>query len=502
MILGSVWSRPSLARITTILCLALGLATSGCASFHVADTQPLPQAKLEPLGSARISQGGYRIDSLPVSRDAPDLLVLVAMSGGGKRSASFGYGALKGMRDLMVPTRFGPRPFLDQVDGISGVSGGSFPASYYGLYREKMFGQFEKEFLYDDTNSYIYGVYFLPWNWAWMVQPGIGTNDFMDRVYDRTMFHGATYADLQSRGRPLIAIGATDISYGTPFLFTQEMFDLICSDLSKLPISRAVAASNGFPGLFSPITLTDHAKSCGGRVPGWVRDVSPDQLKNPMSRIGQQALRAKRYLDADQTRYLHLADGGVSDNLAMRSAGGMMQALSAADLRERGYVHVRRLLVISVDGQGTQDSSVARRKEVGGLFAILGLVSGAQIDSYNFETLTVVNQQIQDVTKRLREARCAQGPIVDGTRCDDVKFELIHISLAGLPETPESERLLAIPTGLTLKRQDVDLLIQAGYDGITKSTELRAFLDDYPPMPLPASSRAGFRVASASAVRP
>ena len=109
----------------------------------------------------------------------------------------------------------------------------------------------------------------------------------------------------------------------------------------------------------------------------WLRRVNPDVPNQPLSRLGQQALRARRYLDADQTHYLHLSDGGVSDNLAMRSAGAMMQALSLADLRERGYLHVRRLLAISVDGQGTQDSSVARRKQVGGLFAVLGLVSGA-----------------------------------------------------------------------------------------------------------------------------
>lgn len=126
-----------------------------------------------------------------------------------------------------------------------------------------------------------------------MSRPGIGTNDFMDRVYDRTMFHGATYADLQARGRPLIAIDATDISYGTPFLFIQETFDLICSDLSKFPISRAVAASNGFPALFSPVTLTNNANSCGGREPGWVRDVSPDALKNPMSRVGATGIARK-----------------------------------------------------------------------------------------------------------------------------------------------------------------------------------------------------------------
>jgi NTE family protein len=499
---GGLKKRLPLRAASAILCLVLVLATAACASFQVADTQPLPAAKLAPLGADRISIGGYRLDALPISPDAPDLLVLVAMSGGGKRSASFGYGALKGMRDMMVQTRVGPRSLLDQLDGISGVSGGSFPAAYYGLYREKMFGQFEKDFLYSDTNSYIFGVYLLPWNWTWLVEPGVGTNDFMDRVYDRTMFHGATFADLQARGRPVIAIGATDISYGTPFLFTQEQFDLICSDLSDFPVSRAVAASNGFPGLFSPVTVTNHAKDCGGRQPGWLRRVSPEALKDPLSRVGLQALREKRYLDPEQTRYLHLSDGGVSDNLAMRSAGSMMQTFSASDLREQGYLHIRRLLVISVDGQGTQDSSVARRKQVGGLFSILGLVSGAQIDSYNFETLTLANQQVQGITQLLRQARCAEGPVIDDARCDDVKSELIHISLAGLPETPEKDKLLAIPTGLTLKHEDVELLIQAGYNAVGKSAELRAFLDDYLPMPLPQKVRGTNHMRTASAAVP
>jgi NTE family protein len=484
------------------LCLAFALATCGCASLRVADTVPLPESKLEPPGAERISRGGYRLDSLPPSRDAPDLLVLVAFSGGGKRSASFGYGALKGMRDLMAQTPVGPRPLLDQVGGISGVSGGSFPAAYYGLHRERTFGGFERDFLYSGTNSYIYGIYLLPWNWAWLVEPGVGTNDFMDRVYDRTVFRGATFADLQARGRPLIAIGATDISYGTPVLFDQEMFDLICSDLSELPLSRAVAASNGFPGLFSPVTLANHAGACGGRRPGWLRHIPAEERRSPLSRLGVAAERAERYLDPERTRYLHLADGGISDNLAMRAAGSTMQALSGADLRERGFLGVRRVLLISVDGQGTQDSSVARRREVGGLIQLLGLASGAQIDSYNFETLHTVAEQLAAVTETLRRARCAQGPVVDGTPCGDVASALVHISLAGLPETPENAKLLAIPTGLTLQRGDVDLLVRAGHDAVTGSAELRAFLDGYPaPPPAARPARAPNRTV-ASVPRP
>ena len=488
-------ARRTASALTKILCIALALATAGCASHTVADTQPLPAAKLEPVGAERISRGGYRLDALPTSPEAPDLIVMIAMSGGGKRSASFGYGALKGMRDVTVATAAGPRSLLSQIDAITGVSGGSFPAAYYGLYRDKTFGRFETDFLYDDTNGYIYGIYLLPWKWTWLVEPGYGTNDLMDRAYDRTMFHGATFADLQANGRPLIGIGATDISYGTPFLFTQEYFDDICSDLLAFPLSRAVAASNGFPGLFSPVTLTNRAKSCGGRRPGWLVRVSQADRQDPLSRVGIEVTKAERYLDANRTTYVHLSDGGVSDNLAMRSGGGMMQAMSAMDLRARGYLGVRRVLMISIDGQGAQDSAVAQRKNVGGIFAILGLVSGGQIDNYNFETLTTVTQQLRLFAAKLRDARCAQDRVIDGAPCEDVRTELLHISLAELPDSPQKAQLLAIPTGLTLKKTDVDLLIKAGHDAVTGSAPLRAFLDDYVRArePTPASAAATLR---------
>jgi NTE family protein len=80
----------------------------------------------------------------------------------------------------------------------------------------------------------------------------------MTRGYDRLMFHGATFADLYRRGRPQVSINATDISFGSPFGFLPQTFDVICSDLAVLPIARAVAASNGFPVLFGPVTLRNY----------------------------------------------------------------------------------------------------------------------------------------------------------------------------------------------------------------------------------------------------
>jgi hypothetical protein len=77
-----------LTAASAIPCLAPVLATSACASFCVADTQPLPAAKLEPPGADRISKGGCRVDVLSVSLDTPDRLTFIAMSSGGKQSAS------------------------------------------------------------------------------------------------------------------------------------------------------------------------------------------------------------------------------------------------------------------------------------------------------------------------------------------------------------------------------------------------------------------------------
>jgi hypothetical protein len=75
-----------------------------------------------------------------------------------------------------------------------------------------------------------------------------------------------------------------------------------------------------------------------------------------------------------------------------------------------------------------------------------------------------------------------------------VKTELVHVSLSERPDSPDKQKLLAIPTGLTLQRSDVDLLVQAGHDTIMNSTELRQFLDSYPTAPSrpSASRRNGF----------
>jgi len=319
----------------------------------------------------------------------------------------------------------------------------------------------------------------LPWNWEWLVNPFYGTNDRMAEVYDRLMFHGATYADLLRQGLPVVTVDATDIANGIPFSFTQPYFDLICSDLSSFPVARAVAASNGFPVLFSPITLTSHTPDCRGLRPPTAAPQEWAETPDQLSRRGLLARTANRYLDPERTKYVHLLDGGISDNLALR---GVTNGAIALDENNEAFRRValkaRRVLVLSVDGQSAADPAISKQRVVTGLSQIFGAVSGTQIDAYNFETLILTASELRQLIASLRKVRCAQARVIDGHDCADVRGALVHISLAGIPDPQERQRLQAIPTGLTIPDADVDALVSSGEQLVQQNSAIRELISD------------------------
>jgi NTE family protein len=433
----------------------------------------------EPLHSAA-ANAEYRLLDVNRSGAAESTLVLVALSGGGKRAAAFAFGVLRGMADIPVQPNGANNTLLDEIDMLAGVSGGSFPAAHFALYGRKSFDTFPEEFLYADIEAYIWGTFVLPWNWDWIFNPLVGTNDRMTWVYDKLMFHGATYADLYRHGRPQVSINATDISFGTPFGFLPQTFDVICSDLASLPVARAVAASNGFPVLFGPITLRNYR---GPDCPS----LSP--LPSRASESAQTDLRRRalienlyRYADARQTPWIHLMDGGISDNLALRVLLNDMLLLDInTDRFAAGLLPVRRILIITVDGQSAPNPNWPRQRMVSGLGQIISAVTSAQIGAYNIETLIAVESAVDDLVGQLRRLRCYQGPVIQGYACDDVAGKIIRVSLSDYPDPELRARLVAIRTGLTLPREQVDALVAAGETMISRDAgEIAAFLTPGP----------------------
>ncbi|MBR0682032.1 patatin-like phospholipase family protein [Roseomonas eburnea] len=466
---------------TAILPFCTLLVLVACSSVEVPMNRPLPRnAAGEPDFAANYGFGSFGTLALGAETATPaarsDLLVFVAFSGGGKRSAAFAHGALRGLRGIPVQPAGQPGwSMLDDVDYISGVSGGSFPAAHYGLYRERHFETFGQDFLKRDVNAYIYGIYLLPWRWDWVVNPMVGTNDYMAQVYDRLMFHGATYADLLRRGPPIISVNATDITNEVSFPFIGGIFGLLCSDLNSFPIARAVAASNGFPVLFTPITIESHAEHCQGRRPPTMPPASWATPASASSRRAELGRILNVYADPEQTRYVHLMDGGIIDNLALRALLNVFVALGGNQEVFRATARdTRRVLILSVDGEAAPDRSLGRQRVVTGLGQIFSAVSGAQIDAFNFETLALARDEVAALVQGLREYRCREARTINGHRCDDVQGTVVHVSLQGIDDPAERARLQSIPTGLTIPDADVDALVEYGERLVSQHPEIRA----------------------------
>jgi NTE family protein len=450
------------------------LLLCSCQTAFVPTNEPLPQdAQGTPVYTP-----GYAL--LPMLQQPKgEVVFIMAFSGGGKRSAAFAHGVLRGLRQIPVVEAGRTRSLLDELDYVAAVSGGSFPAMHYGLYRDKSFETFPSEFLKADINAYIYGTYLFPWNWEWLVNPYYGTNDRMAEIYDRLMFHGATYADLLRLGLPLVSVNATDIANGISFAFTQPSFDLLCSDLTRFPVARAVAASNGFPVLFSPITLISHTRDCRGVRPPTAAPAEWAETPDDLSRRALLARVANRYLDPDRTKFVHLMDGGISDNLALRAVvNGSIALDDTTEAFRRVALRARRVLVLSIDGQSAPDPALSKQRVVTGLSQIFGAVSGTQIDAYNFETLVLTESELRQLVESVRKVRCSQARVIEGFDCADVRGALVHISLASIPDAQKRQRLQAIPTGLTIPDEDVDLLVSSGEQLVQQNVAIRQLVSD------------------------
>lgn len=67
-----------------------------------------------------------RIKIKEYTERSEELLLLLTFSGGGTRAAAFSYGVLEALADTKISINGKERRLLDEVDGISSVSGGVY----------------------------------------------------------------------------------------------------------------------------------------------------------------------------------------------------------------------------------------------------------------------------------------------------------------------------------------------------------------------------------------
>ena len=358
----------------------LAIILSGCTSFAYTNKRITP-------GEIYSGRASFEIKE---DRGNKNVLMLLALSGGGSRAAYLSGSVMLRLQDV-----FEDIDLLKEIDLISSVSGGSLPAAYYCISMDpegfttvpikgainysQLSSSLKTRVRYSENNRLLgfkdsmqakdaaelkealsdgkddksieklqrlsrYKVrsnrpwdewtvkrlmtrnYLYKWigNWFWPTnilkywftsydRSDIMAQTFSDNLYDRRTFgYDLRFRDLNPE-RPYLIINATDATeeradcnkserhFGEVFTFTYEDFkSQLNSSINRYKISRAVMASAAFPAVFNYMTLKDYCNR----------------------------------------RYVHVFDGGNSDNLGLKSLKKVI------DLNRDKY---KKVIVILVD---------------------------------------------------------------------------------------------------------------------------------------------------------
>lgn len=433
------------------LCIAI-LMLTGCATHGVIVNAPKGSTDAEDA---------YSIATVVNRKGSEEIVLLLAFSGGGTRAAALSYGVLEELRDTTIHVAGRSIRVLDEVDMISSVSGGSFTAAYYGVNGEAIFEDFEDVFLRRDVQSGLIQSVLNPFNWF----SDTARTDIAVSLYEDIVFQGATFADMKRAGGPLILLNASGLGHGLRFSFVQEYFNLLCSDISSFSVARAVAASSSVPVVFNPVVMKNYL-NCETKTPDWLEKAEQHSERNQELIMTFEVL--KRYFNDTSIEYLHLVDGGITDNLGLRAIYEIVEIVGGIeafiDLYRRKPP--RSLVIISVDAATEPALKMDSSQDPPSIDETINAMSSSQLHRYNAATMNSIDESMESWASQL------------STPSQPVNPYFIKIKIGDIKQKEVFESLNSIPTSFSLNDQEVDLLIKSGHELLLENHDFQRLLKD------------------------
>lgn len=443
--------------------------TSGCAHYPV--NHPITEVSPD---------AGYRAARIKAPGNSDNLLLYLTFSGGGTRAAALSYGVLEELRKTEVLIDGRKRRLLDEVDGISSVSGGSFTAGYYGLFGDRIFKDFEGTFLKKNIQRALAVRTLLnPINWIRLSSTYFDRSDLAAEYYNKHIFEGSTFGDMAARKGPIIVMNATDMTHGVRVGFTQDAFDLICSDLSQFPVARAAAASSAVPMLLSPITLKNYAGTCGFKIPERFKEILEGRAIS--ERQFYLANNVTLYLDSQKKPYIHLVDGGVADNLGLRAILDRVIGRGSIweSLKRTRNENVRKVVLIVVNAETQPDTKWDRVAGIPPFGAMVSSYSSIAIERYNQETIALLKESVKSWADEIRTQRCKGGVFSsEPGSCGDIRFYVVEVKFDALRDETERMYFRRLPTSFKLDPEEVDKLRDVAKRLLNQSEAFQQLLGD------------------------
>ena len=398
------------------------------------------------------------------------MLVFMTISGGGTRAGTMGWRTLEYLKQ--VPYEYiaddgsiVKSNMADQIDYISGISGGSFAAAGWCIYRDSM-SLFRERFVNANIQmGLVKDLIIPPWcGLRVLFSPYYSRINVAAEHYDRHVFMENQFKNLPSY--PTLWVNATNLSIANRFVFTPDQLGMMNSDLWCYPLGYACAASSAFPILLNPLTL----KNYGEPVPDSVLEQNDEyamaklnSVKNPEK---YYYCKMVEFFNDKRNRWVHLADGGLVDNQGLQAILDQFQNNGAINKKLNDSEHpLKKLVIIDVNAGMYPTDKHSRKRKAPGIASVMNYTMTASMDILSAKRWNEIMEKCNEIWKAKMDG---VGQLTEKPFC-------IEINLRNIMDNQFRNECYKLPTSFYLTKKQITLIDSAVPVLLDENKEMNRF---------------------------
>jgi predicted acylesterase/phospholipase RssA len=350
------------------------------------------------------------------------LLMFVTISGGGTRAGTMGWRALECLKQIpytyTTDSSMIKSNLADQIDYISGISGGSFAATGWCIYKDSM-SLFRNRFVNRNIQmSLVDDLLFPPWRGLKvLLSPYYSRINVAAEHYDRHVFMKKQFKDLPAH--PVLWVNATNLSIANRFVFTPEQLGMMDSDLGSYPVGYACAASSAFPILLNPLTLRNYGKE----VPDSILEQDDtyamaklNSIKNPEK---YYYCKTVEFFNDKRNKWIHLSDGGLVDNQGLQAVLDQFQNNGVINQGLNSDKPLKRLVIVNVNAGMSPPDDGSRKRRAPGIAEVMSYTMTASMDILSAKRWMEIREKCNELWKAKLDG---VGQLTDKPFCIELNF--------------------------------------------------------------------------------
>ena len=198
-------------------------------------------------------------------------------------------------------------------------------------------------------------------------------------------------------------------------------------------------------------------------------------------------MQFKTYQDGNKRPYIHLLDGGITDNLGLL---GPLQALvsSDTDLHFRDKIDagvIKKLLIITVDAKNHTISNIDASATPPNIFDIINMVANANIENFSITLIATLRKLLVELEKDKNTYLACQSQLqqhcptaVLSTPAPNIPpLDFIYIGFGLLSNAAERDKFFNMKTSLSLPEAQINDLRDVAKRLLDESVTFKKFVN-------------------------